>query len=270
MTSTLQLHSGDGRATVAVDVANGGRVSSLRIDGVEFLVGSGTGSGPLSWGLYPMVPFAGRLRNGHVSFEGREVQLPLTNGPHAIHGYGFTNPWTRLSETEIRYELHHPWPWKGDVIQRFELRESSLTLVIQVNAVDRQPFQLGWHPWFNRTVSTGEEATLKFEAQSMFARDTAGIPSGHLTTPSAGPWDDCFTDIRSGPTLRWGDLVLQLSSTAHQWTIFDKPEHALCIEPQTGPPNALNDDPEVLECGESRQETFTIQWSRHCVEGAQV
>jgi aldose 1-epimerase len=262
VTEKLQLESDDRRAALAVDLTNGGRISSLRINGIELLVGSGTGSNPLNWGLYPMVPFAGRIRNGHLRFEGRDIQLPPTNGPHAIHGYGFSNSWMRVNDMEIRYELDHPWPWSGSVTQQFELSDTELTITMVVNADERQPIQLGWHPWFHRTLSTGEHATLEFEAQSMFERDSAGIPTGHLVTPSEGPWDDCFTGIRSGPTVRWGDLNLELSSTAQHWTVFDEPAHALCIEPQTGAPNGINEDPTVLEQGESTRETFTIRWSR--------
>ena len=37
----------------------------------------------------------------------------------------------------------------------------------------------------------------------MYRRDAAGIATGELVPPSPGPWDDCFTDLRRPPVLRW-------------------------------------------------------------------
>ena len=49
-----------------------------------------------------------------------------------------------------------------------------------------------------------------------------------------------------------------LASSADHWVVYDEPSHALCVEPQTGPPNDVNDDPQVLDEGESRTIDFAL------------
>ena len=73
-----------GPARLSVSPADGGRFSSLVVDGHELLVTEGYG--PIRWGCYPMVPFAGRIRDGRFTFRGRAVELPRNLPPHAIHG----------------------------------------------------------------------------------------------------------------------------------------------------------------------------------------
>ena len=80
-----------GPARLSVSPADGGRFSSLVVDGHELLVTEGYG--PIRWGCYPMVPFAGRIREGRFTFRGRAVELPRNLPPHAIHGTVFERPW---------------------------------------------------------------------------------------------------------------------------------------------------------------------------------
>lgn len=207
-----------------------------------------------------MVPFAGRIRRGVLDFEGRVHHLPPSLGPHAIHGYGFISAWERLDDATIGLELADPWPFRASVTQRFELLDDALTMTMTLVAYERQPVTLGWHPWFRRDLGNGVDVELDFDAGAMYERDEDGMPSGVLVDPSDGPWDDCFTDLRSAPTLRWGSLALEFSSSADHWVVYDEPAHAICIEPQTGPPNGPNDVPDVLEAGQERTIDFTLSW----------
>lgn len=236
----------------------GGRLASLRIDGHELLVQDN--GDPVAWGCYPMVPFAGRIRRGVLDFDGERYTLPTNDGAHAMHGYGFVEPWHDLGDAEIRLELREPWPFAATVTQRFALSDSRLTLSMTIDAKERQPLSVGWHPWFRRDIGNGSDAELQFAPSVMYRRDEDGLPSGELVTPPPGPWDDCFTDVEGSPTLRWGTLELVLSSSADHWVVYDELSHALCVEPQTGPPNASNDDPWVLEPGERHLMEFTIGW----------
>jgi galactose mutarotase-like enzyme len=42
--------------------------------------------------------------------------------------------------------------------------------------------------------------------------------------------------------------------------VFDQPEHAICIEPQTDPPDAFNLSPAVVRPGEPLVVTATWSW----------
>jgi aldose 1-epimerase len=93
----------------------------------------------------------------------------------------------------------------------------------------------------------------------MLVRDDEGIPTGELVAPPAGPWDDAFTDLAADPVLEWpGQLRLTLSSTCPWWVVYSMPEHAICVEPQSGPPDAANGSPDVALPG--RPMTAVMRW----------
>ncbi len=258
MPDTLSFDSPDGNSKLQVDLAHGGRITSLRIGGSEVLVDRT--DDPLTWGWYPMVPFAGRIRNGMLRFDGSTYTLPHTLGQHAMHGYGFTSAWAQVDDGAIQLDLAEPWPFAGTATQRFMLEDERLVLHMTIDAHERQPINIGWHPWFRRNIEGLGALELTFEPGLMYERDPTGIPTGATIAPSAGPWDDCFTDIQSNPVLRWGTLAITLSSTADHWVVYDEPRHAVCVEPQTGPPNDANDHPRVVEPGESLTASFTLEW----------
>lgn len=258
MGTVISLCSPNERIRATVDAERGGRLASLRIDGRELLVPRD--DDPMRWGCYPMVPFAGRVRHGVVDFEGTRATLPTLSGAHAIHGFGFTSPWRQVGDREIQFDVGHPWPFRGTATQSFSLDDARLTLSMGLTALDRQPVSLGFHPWFNRRLAGVPAVELQFEAGAMYERDNEGLPSGRLIDPPAGPWDDCFTRVSSGPALTWGDLEIELSSTTTHWVVYSEPVHAVCVEPQTGPPNDVNDNPTILGPGESLTVTFTLAW----------
>lgn len=215
----------------------------------------------MRWGSYPMIPFAGRIRHGRFTFDGVRHQLPTNLGPHAIHGYGYTSSWTPVDDVTLHWRFTRPWPFAGEAWQRFELDDHGLTSTLSVLAHERQPIGVGWHPWFCRDIGAGELLELRFGPAQMYELDTEAIPTGRLMTPTAGPWDNCFTSLETEPVLRWGDaLELRLSSSADHWVIFTEPSHALCVEPQTGPPDAVNSRPDVLEPGDRLEVEFRIEW----------
>lgn len=244
---------------MCVDCAHGGRISSLVLDDRELIV-VGAAS-PLDWGLYPMVPFAGRVKDSLLKFEGQAAQLPANNGPHAIHGYGFIREWTVIDDTSIEFEFGEPWPWRGKALQTFAITDTALTCTLRVDAVDRQPMQIGWHPWFQRDIGAATTLVLDFVADQMFLRGDDGIPTGQMVAPTEGPWDDCFDGVHSNPVVSWGEVELTLSSTLDQWTVYNGHPDGVCVEPQLGPPNAVNEAPVVLDAGESMTADFTISWA---------
>ena len=65
-----------GPARLVIDLRNGGRLSSLCIDGLELLV-QPHGAEGMRWGCFPMAPWAGRVRDGRFVHRGREYRLPL-------------------------------------------------------------------------------------------------------------------------------------------------------------------------------------------------
>ena len=77
------------RATVSIDLAAGGRIASLSVDGDELLYTGKPDASLMGWGCYPMAPFAGRIRNGVLTHGSESHQLRLNMSPHSIHGTVF-------------------------------------------------------------------------------------------------------------------------------------------------------------------------------------
>ena len=264
----LRLAAGDAR--LEISPADGGRISSLTIGGREVLVTSG--DGPIWWGSYPMAPFAGRIRRGELSFGGRSWQLPQNMPPHALHGYAFDRPWTVDDEATLSIRLGEPWPFAGTVIQRFALDPDRLLVTMELHADEAMPASLGWHPWFRTrlsatdgTDSDGMSAPLEldFQPEAMFLRDDDGIPTGLLVPTPPGPWDDCFTGVRSDPRLTWPDaLELEIGTSCDYWVVFSERDYAICVEPQTAPPDAPNLDPTIVEPGTPLIATMEWRWRR--------
>lgn len=249
------MRSGD--AVLTVDATAGGRISSLCFGDTELLWNSDSESEPVAYGLYPMVPFAGRIRAGRFTFDGVAYSLPLNAAPHAMHGYGFSSPWTIVDEEAIAWDFAAPWPFAGRATQRFKLSNSELTIEMAVEAIDRQPIMVGWHPWFRRTNEAGI-LEVDFSAASMFQRDEDGLPGELVSPPPPGPWDDCFVGVANNPVARWGQLSVALSSSLDHWVVFDELDHAVCVEPQSGPPNEIESEPRILEAGETFTASFTL------------
>jgi aldose 1-epimerase len=261
----LVLESGEAR--LEISPAAGGRMASLVVGGSELL--ARTGSGPFYWGSFPMVPYPGRIRDGSFDFEGRRVDLPRNMPPHAIHGTVLDRPWTVIDDRTLSIDLGPAWPFAGLVTQGFDLEDDQLSVSLTLEADEPMPAAVGWHPWFPRRLagSTARPATpsapvvLGFDAARMFVRDADGIPTGELVEPTARPWDDCFTGLRSAPTLTWpGVLSLELTSSCDYWVVYDEPPETICVEPQSSPPDFVHLDPVVVTPDRPLAATMTWRW----------
>ena len=256
----LDLRAGDVRVVVRPE--HGGRMGSVAI-GDRDLVVADDPQGPFHWGAYPMAPWAGRIRRGRFTFDGTAHQLQLAPPPHALHGVVFDRPWRVDAPDAISIDLDERWPFRGRVSQRFTVAEDGLEVEMTLQADEPQPATIGWHPWFRRLLAPGEAPVrLTLDAAEMLVRDAEGIPSGQRTVPPEGPWDDCFTGLRSNPVLEWPGLRLTLSSSCAWWVVYTEPAHALCVEPQSGPPDAANWCPEVVRPGAPLTHTMRWRWER--------
>lgn len=238
MDRVLRLEAGTAR--IEVRPADGGRLGSVTVDGRELLVTEG--QGPMAWGSYPMAPWAGRVRDGRFSFAGQAYQLHLGMPPHAIHGVVYDRPWRIDDDCTISIDLDERWPFGGRATQRFALDQDGLEISLEIEADQPMPVTIGWHPWFRRELEPGgHPAALRFDPGTMLQRDEAWIPDGRMVAPPPGPWDDAFTDVHGDPVIEWpGRLRLALSSSCRWWVVYTMPAHAICVEPQSGPPDALN------------------------------
>ncbi|MCB2223959.1 MAG: aldose epimerase [Actinobacteria bacterium] len=246
-------------ARIEVDLDTGCRLASLEIGGHEILVGRS--ADPLGWGCYPMAPYAGRVRAGRFSFQGRTHRLPRNLGGHAIHGSVFLRPWEPEGDHWYVTDLGPDWPFRGWARQQIRLGHERLDMRLEVHsAAGAMPASCGWHPWFRRVIG-GARLELDVSAGFVYERDDGGITTRRRAAVPAGPWDDCFGDVVQPVGVEWpGVLRLDLTASSDEWVIYTEPEDAVCVEPQTAPPDALNHDPFVVETGRPLTAEFTLEW----------
>ncbi len=279
--------------TVDVDVGHGGRISQIFVGDVSLLVDppEAEADGDIdafTWGSYPMAPWAGRVRGGRFDYFDTEHQLFLNQDDsgsgapgrqHAMHGTVFEAVWTiddRHPDTvEMSCPLDQPgsgWPFGGVAHQRIEVSSRQLRCDLSVSTAHEHPLhrggdaaaatppnfpaEIGWHPWWRKPDA------VTFHPDAMYERDDVGLPTGRLIAPTSGPWDDCF--INTAPvTLHYErELVpeVTISSDCDHWVLYDKPDHATCVEPQSGPPDAFNLRPQIVTGTHPLRRTMTVGW----------
>jgi aldose 1-epimerase len=295
----LTATDGATSVTAEIDLACGGRVRQVTIErggeSVELLVGSDDvgQATATSWGSFPMAPWAGRLRHGRFEFEGRTISIDLnhedgttTGGgrvdppvpaldrspdpgssawrQHAIHGTTFQRPWSVADVGDDRCALHCPidqvggWPFPGTARQSIRLRPDGMefTLSVEAAADTSFPAAIGWHPWFVKPE------TLDVSPTAMYVLDEIGLPTGELRDPTPGPWDDCFRNSAPVRLVYRREIapVVTVTSDCDHLVVYDRPEHATCVEPQSGPPDAPNVDPNVVFTGSPLMRTMGWSW----------
>lgn len=256
-----------GRLEVALAPEAGGRIARIRFDGVEWLIGEQQDAAAIGWGCYPMVPWAGRIRQGRFSFDGRPCQLPVNFGMHAIHGVGFSRPWRidLLESDGASLSLDLPedpyWPFGGRALQQIHVQRDRLLLRLAVQAGDTpMPAVLGWHPWFRKPDR------LLFAPSAMYPRDGEGIATLPCVHPTQRPWDDCFINHRDVTLVSAGQR-LRLSADTDHWVVYDGAAHATCVEPQTGPPDGFTLAPARVQPGQQLELNVELRWEIDTGEG---
>lgn len=237
----------NGSLTTTIDSAAGGRIASFEIDGREILV---TGArGTYDWGLYPMVPYAGRVRDAQFVFDNRVHRLPVVTNGHALHGTVMHRQWSCESSTSteatLTVDLGDDWPFPATCTHTVTLLPDRLRCVLTVRAGETMPVQIGWHPWF----CTPNSVDTSFSA--MLERDADGITTDRRVDPSEPPVDDCFLEPNAWPRVHFTDATVEIASDCPFWVRFDAPFGDVCIEPQSGPPNGINTSPLVIDAGGS-------------------
>ena len=290
------------RVTVEVDLGAGGRLRRITLADddatIDLLaaVPEGAPAWSTGWGSFPMAPWAGRVRHGRFEHQGHSVSLcrnhddgsgegggpiepalgPLVGGPlpgdpderrHAIHGTVFADPWRRDGGDDEQLSLSCRldgalgWPFGGCARQEIRVTPGSVVCRLGVEADPNGPAfpaTIGWHPWFAKPDRLAATPT------AMYERDRLGLPTGRLVPPSDGPWDDCF--VNGDPVALHYDRAVAsavtITSDCDHLVLFDRPPHATCVEPQSGPPDALGrpDAAELVAPGHPLVRTMTISW----------
>jgi aldose 1-epimerase len=242
--ATRKISVGD--IAAEIDPDNGGRIASLNVASTPLVVTHGDSL--LHWGLYPMAPYAGRVRNAQLAFDNQIFPLRTDAAPHSIHGTVCDRPWNidahDATSILMSTDTGPDWPFAATVTHRIAVTQDFVRCELNITAHEPMPTQLGWHPWFVRP----RQVVTSFH--SMLQRDEHGITTLDRVDPVPPPVDDCFFEPNAWPVVSIGSYVVEIASDCPYWVRYDAPGGDVCIEPQSGPPNGINSKPLVLQSGQ--------------------
>jgi aldose 1-epimerase len=266
----IPLRAGD--LALLVDPAKGGRAVSWQVGGHELLTSNG--DHPVESGMYPMAPWAGRLRGNSVDGPAGRCDLPATYEQWALHGTVLAasaevlRSHTSASGADLLLSVRdHPnWPWPMDVLVGWQVQNSRVTTTLEVRSLEGTfPVVLGWHPWFKRRLDVGQSAQWWVDATHRVERGSDALPTGNLLPFDAheGPYDDAFSVATGRARIEWPNaLSIDIHSDGPWFVVYDQPEHCLCIEPQSGPPDGLRPWPwwPTSEAAPDSPVRMTVSW----------
>ena len=233
-----------GKHKLKIDSIAGGRAIEWFIDDLQIL--GPKGDHPLIGGWYLMAPWAGRIRDNQIVYKGSNFPQDVNFQNWAIHGtVAFSEGKIRnQSETsvEIVHETNDKWPVKMEIVQKWSITNNFVKSHVIVSSVSGEfPAEIGWHPWFKRQLTKGKPAKFGIEAISQYEKDEKNFTLNKTKSIGVPPFDDAF-DVPTGKGfIEWPDaLRIDFTSDLDTFVIFDEPADVFCIEPQTGPPDAIN------------------------------
>ena len=256
------------RLALTLAPSAGGSIARFTVDGMDIMrpmtaadIASGKGNNAAS---YPLVPFAGRIGDGRLLFQGETIQL-APNWPgvrHPMHGDGWWHAWQVLhhdAQSAVLDYLHEPagrpggWPFRYRAQQHFRLEKERLTVRMSLeNLADRMvPAGIGLHPFFVRDV----DSELKCSTQTVWRMDAEVLPLERIAVPpewdfSAGrkvnsvALDTAFEGWDGQATLVWPQRRLRLGIAADQTfrhlVLYLPPGQSFfCVEPLSHTPGQV-------------------------------
>lgn len=193
---------------------------------------------PLGMSSFPLVPFCNRIRDGHASFEGREIRFPPNNpsapSPHPLHGIGWHRAWAvavcsdRHASLRMEQEASEAWPWHFAAEQHYELSDERLAVAMTVTNRDTaaMPVGIGHHPYFPHTPGT----RLTAPVGAMWLTDAQVMPTELEKT-------DVVDQLREGVVLGELDLDNNFVGWEHraliEWPLDEHgPRRSLLLQAQ--------------------------------------
>lgn len=186
-----------------------------------------------------LAPWPNRLADGRYTFEGRELQLPLTEPARgtALHGLACWDDWkvAEASADAATLVLDLPaspgYPFSLRVSVTYALTEEGLTVTTTAlnTGTNALPYGVGYHPWISPGAASLDDCTLQLGAESLVTVDDRLLPTGtvpvadHMDyreprTLAGSDLDDAFVaPIRDADGRSWARLTRGDGSTVAIW-----------------------------------------------------
>lgn len=293
-----QIEIARGEQRVGV-VALGGGLRSYEVGGRGLLDGFPPGERPASGRGQVLVPWPNRIENGSYAFDGKRMQLPLTEPEHgnAIHGLVRRAEWNVVEQAPDRVTLDYllepqpGYPFALALSIEYALSDDGLRVTTSARNVGPEPcpYGCGQHPYLTLGTPTVDPLRLQVPAEVVVFSDGRGLPE------SSASVDGTEYDFRAGRTI--GTLVLdnayaelERDADGRARVLLDDPadgsgltlwvdesygyvmvftgdplpdvaRRSIAVEPMTCPPNAFRTGESLirLASGESTSSTWGIE-----------
>jgi aldose 1-epimerase len=235
----VELHNDAVRVLLVPEA--GGRIGQIEVGGRDLLRGpehAHLGWG--WWGSYPLLPWSNRIPGGRFTFEGRQLEVPVSwSDGSALHGLAARVPW-RVTEHEAQRVAMDVHVTDGcyDVAgrQRFELAADGLVQSLEVENLGgaRVPVGLGIHPWF-AAGPVRVPAALRWPGDGPMPTGEpvpVGADDDLRTARVPPPMDRCYTGLEEASADVPG-IRLSWSGPVSQVVVFSEAEGWVCVEPVT-------------------------------------
>jgi aldose 1-epimerase len=289
----VEIVRGDQRATI---VEVGGGLRTYTVAGRDVLDGYAIGEMCSGGRGQVLLPWPNRIRDGRYEFDGRSLQLSMTEPSHqnAIHGLVRWASWTiaaRETDRVVMEHLLHPqpgYPFSLESSIEYQLTAEGLRVRMTVKNVgsSRCPFGSGAHPYLSIGDDLIDDAILSSPGRTILRADRRGIPVGASVVAGTQhdlrqprpigklKLDDAFTDLErderglawvrlSAPDGRsevslWVDDAYRYLMLFTGDTLAGGGRRSLAVEPMTCAPDAFRsgDGLTILEAGS----LFTGTW----------
>ena len=156
------------------------------------------------------MPYAGRIRNGRYTFEGKSFEFPVEEDGHTIHGSAIAARWSLLAERAGSVTLGsrlkstgYPGVWIRRIT--YTIRPDSFSTECAVANVGRRscPFVAGFHPtsWPGAGGSSRRVGAIGTGSPTAISRPASGTSSplrmsapGRASTTVSSPGTDKARD----------------------------------------------------------------------------
>ena len=253
-----------------------------------------------------LVPWPNRIRDGAYSFDGRDLQLGLTEPAHqnASHGLVRWAAWTpeehAASSVSLSYRLmaQSGYPWTVDLHVLYDLSADGLTVTQTATNLSNRPapYASGAHPYLSAGSGPVDGWELTLPASIRLLADERQIPVGEedvAGTPYdfrvARPVRDTRLDHAFGGLERAADGVATTLvrdpatglgaalwvDRQHPWLMvfsaddgWDPPRQALAVEPMTAPPDAFRSGRDLLTLAPAGEggDEVSVSWGIRALE----
>ena len=269
----VEIRHGDQEAVI---VEFGGGLRSYSVGGRDVLDGYAVDRQATSGRGQLLVPWPNRIEDGRYTFDGRELQLPLTEPEHgnAIHGLARWVAWTIGERSDDRVVMRYVirpqpgYPFVVSVSVEYALSGDGLSVRTTATNLGTAtcPFGAGAHPYLTLGTPTVDALALRVPAHRVMVFDSRDLPVGTEAVDGTGydfrsprpigetVLDNAFTDLARDPDGRarvllrdpdGAELALWVDESYPYLMVFtgdplpDVARRSIAVEPMTCPPNAF-------------------------------